>query len=372
MFMLRLLCIALILFPLLLVRAERVSANDAKDSALIEALTKSPSSVISEKVQESYAFYGLAFYYNDVSYYIVAQNELRRVDEDEAVELSQVQSLAVVGRFNVLLIQAEGLSLHLEGSTLVIDNPEILNQSDAVVKLTTKPELASIAPELDQIRYTHLWKPLASLAKLVETSLVGIQTHLVSNWGLALIVFSVLLKLILLPVGVMTVRFQRRVSQVQTQLEPQLARIKANYDGEEAHNRLMAAHKDAGVSPFYTLKPMLGSLIQVPILVAVFNALGEMPQFDSHPFLWIDNLAYPDALGHLSFGIPMFGDTISLLPFIMTIVTLYSTIIFNNRHSTELELKRQKRNLYLMAAAFFILFYPFPVIVVPDKHRLGQ
>ena len=52
-------------------------------------------------------------------------------------------------------------------------------------------------------------------------------------------------------------RFQRRVSQVQAQLAPQLAEIKANYDGEEAHNRLMAAHKSLGVLPFYTLKPML-------------------------------------------------------------------------------------------------------------------
>jgi YidC/Oxa1 family membrane protein insertase len=109
---------------------------------------------------------------------------------------------------------------------------------------------------------------------------------------------------------------------------------------------------------------MLGSLIQIPILIAVFNALGEMPQLDGQSFLWIENLAYPDAMGHLSFAIPMFGDTISLLPFIMTIVTLYSTIIFQNRHAAEVDVKRQKRNLYLMAAAFFVLFYPFPAVMV--------
>jgi len=166
------------------------------------------------------------------------------------------------------------------------------------------------------------------------------------------------------PKGVMTVRFQRRASKVQTLLEPQLASIKTNYDGEEAHNRLIAAHKEAGVSPFFTLKPVLGSLVQVPILVAVFNALGEMPQLDAHSFLWIESLAYPDTLGHLSFGVPMFGDTISLLPFIMTAVTLCSTIIYRNRHSTKLAIKRQKRNLYLMAAGFFILFYPFPSAMV--------
>ncbi len=60
----------------------------------------------------------------------------------------------------------------------------------------------------------------------------------------------------------------------------------------------------------------------------------------------------------------LFGDTISLLPFIMTVVTLYSTVIFQNRHAPEAEITRQKRNLYLMAVAFFVLFYPFPAAMV--------
>ena len=162
----------------------------------------------------------------------------------------------------------------------------------------------------------------------------------------------------------MTVHFQRRVSKVQAQLAPRLADIKANYDGEDAHNRLMAAHKELGVSPFYTLKPMLGSLIQIPILIAVFNAFGEMPQLGGQSFLWIENLAYPDSIGHLPFAIPMFGANISLLPFIMTAVTLFSTIIFSNRHAPEAEVNRQKRNLYFMAGAFFVLFYPFPAAMV--------
>jgi YidC/Oxa1 family membrane protein insertase len=162
----------------------------------------------------------------------------------------------------------------------------------------------------------------------------------------------------------MTTNFQRKVSQVQSSLAPKLADIKANYDGEEAHNRLMAAHKELGVSPFYTLKPMLGSFIQIPILIATFNALGEMPQFVGQSFLWIKDLAYPDAIMQFSFAVPMFGDSLNLLPFLMTIITIYSTRVFQNKHAPEAEVKRQKRNLYFMAFAFFILFYPFPAVMV--------
>ena len=177
--------------------------------------------------------------------------------------------------------------------------------------------------------------------------------------------FPALLKTLLLPIEMMSVRFRRQVGQVQELLGPQLAGIKANYDGEEAHNRLMMAYKDAGVSPFFSLKPALGPLIQLPIQVAIFSALSEMPQLSTHSFLWIESLAYPDILfRHISFGIPMLGDTVSLLPFIMTIVALYSAIIYKNRFSTELEVKSQKRKLYLMAVAVFILFYPFPSAMV--------
>jgi YidC/Oxa1 family membrane protein insertase len=364
MFMIRPLWIVLILFLPLLVNAKTTPADVLNDNELVEALIASPVDLISERVQESYAFYGLASYYNNVNYYIIENDELRRINEGEVIELSQDQWLAVVGRHNVLLVQAIGLSVHLDESMLFIDNPEMLNQSTVNVKFVTKSELSSNTPKLDQIRYAHLWGPLAWLAKVVESSLVAIQGNIVSSWGLALVVFSMLLKILLLPVSVMTVRFQRRVSQVQTQLAPQLAEIKANYDGEEAHNHLMAAHKRLGVSPFYTLKPMLGSFIQIPILIAVFNALGEMPQFMGQPFLWIENLAYPDVVASLPFSIPMFGDTISLLPFLMTLITIYSTVIFQNRHASEVEMASQKRNLYLMAMTFCILFYPFPAVMV--------
>jgi len=53
-----------------------------------------------------------------------------------------------------------------------------------------------------------------------------------------------------------------------------------------------------------------------------------------------------------------------LLPLLMTLVTIVSALLFQDRHAPAEELKRQKRNLYLMALAFFVLFYPFPAAMV--------
>jgi YidC/Oxa1 family membrane protein insertase len=312
--------------------------------------------------ENKYTYFGLASSYNHTSYYVVNKTSATKVEIEHATILQEDEWLAVVSRLNVLAVKASGLSIELVGANLNVDSQAI--STNPSVKIVAKSELSSIASELDQIRYIHLWKPLAWLAKFVESALVLIQENIISNWGLSIGIFAVLLKILLLPVGMMTSSIQRQVSKIQTQLAPKLAAIKASYDGEEAHNLLMAAHKELGVSPLYILKPMLGTFIQVPIWIAVFNALGEMPQLDGQSFLWIDNLALPDTVGRLPFAIPILGDKISLLPFIMTVVSLYSTVLFQNRHASALEMKRQKRNLYLMAVAFFVLFYPFPAAMV--------
>ena len=168
----------------------------------------------------------------------------------------------------------------------------------------------------------------------------------------------------LLPLTVITARFQRQANRVTAQLAPRLAEIKANYDGAEVHTRVLAAHKELGVSPLYKLKPMMTGLLHLPLLVAIFNALGEMPQLDGSRFLWIGDLAHPDVVSALPAALPLFGDKISLLPFVMTAATILSTIIFQNPHSSPAEMIATKRKLYLMAAAFLILFYPFPAGMV--------
>ena len=335
------------------------SSNDLKQTFKTGTMT-----LITERVQEHHTFYGLAFYYNEVLYYLVDNDKIEMIKEDEEITMQPSQWLAAVGRFNVLLVKAPGLKVHLTDRKLEIDDAGALDNPDALVKLTMKPELASIAPELDQIRYAHLWGPFAWLAKGIEAILVAIQRHIASNWGVVIIIFSLLIKLLLFPVGRMTSRIQESVSKAQSTLAPKLAEIKANYDGEEAHNRLMAAHKEVGVSPFYTLKPMLGTFIQVPFWIAAFNALGEMPQLVGQSFLWINDLAYPDAIAQLPFTIPMFGNTVNLLPFIMTVVTIYSTLIFQDKYALAADSQRQKRKLYWMALIFFILFYPFPAAMV--------
>ena len=317
-----------------------------------------------DTVREAYTFYGLAAYYNNVDYYLVENERVVKLQSSQIASLSAGQWLVGVGRLKTLAIRGEGLSIMMGESEPDLDLSTLESNAQLFVKSVAKSELQQLSPELGQLRYAHLWSMFSILAKTAEAALIFIQYHLINSWGLTIIAFAVIIKLLLIPVTIMTVNAQRKVSRVQAHLAPQLAEIKANYDGEDAHNRLMAAHKNLGVTPFYTLKPMLATLIQVPILIAVFNALGEMPQLASQSFLWISDLAYPDSISTLPGAIPILGSSVSLLPVLMTVVTVLATLLHQDRLATVQEVKRQKRNLYLLASAFFILFYPFPAAMV--------
>ena len=251
--------------------------------------------IIDSQIKEQYPYSGLAIYLNQVQYYVVDSESVIGLDRDSSQEISleNNQWLAVTGRFNVLLIKSSGAKISFDGNQQLSIKSDITTPA---INVLNKSQLAEMAPELDQIRYNHLWKPFAIVAKISESLLVFIKSATSLSWGVVVLIFALLIKLILLPVSILTAKSQQRVSQINSQLQPRLAEIKKKYKGEKAHHFSMKAHKDLGVSPFYALKPMLSFLIQIPILIAIFNALGEMPQFMNQSFLWFSDLSQPDML----------------------------------------------------------------------------
>ncbi len=307
-------------------------------------------------------FKGLASFYNQPTAVIAQDGNIHQWEAGDPVELGQRTWFVIVGRYVVLALQA-GDTARFEDGRIVLQ----AGHSDAPgidVRLVGKREAALLDADLADLRYANLWSWMAALAKMVEWSLERIESALGLGWGWSILTFAILLKLLLLPACLFTARAQRRVSMNLARLAPRIEEIKATLDGQKAHECVMATHKELGISPFHTLRPMLGSLVQVPVLVAVFAALGEMPRLAEDGFLWIEAFSRPDAIAALPFGIPGLGETLNLLPLVMFLVTVASTVTYRDVHAPEIEVRRQKRNLYLMALGFLILFYPFPAAMV--------
>lgn len=303
-------------------------------------------------------FYGLALIYNAVQPIYIIDNEVVFVDPEGTVIIPvEASHVGWKSRYQLALVSLD------DTFVATFKNNKLELNSETAASLIKTVGYTDSLKAFSEVKYAHLWGWLRSIALGVEWLLTAIH-GLVGHWGWSIVVLSVVMKLLLMPVGLMTLKFQRNVSKYQTLLAPRLAEIKQKYKSEKAHNEMMAAHKKLGISPFYTLKPLFSNFIQIPILVAIFNALGEMSVLEGQSFLWVNDLSLPDALMEFGFAIPLLGTSFNLLPFLMTLITLLSTVFYRNDLAPASETKKQKVNLYLMAFAFFVLFYPFPAAMV--------
>jgi len=126
----------------------------------------------------------------------------------------------------------------------------------------------------------------------------------VGSWGIAMIVFTVLIRLVLTPLD-----FKSRISMRKTtKLQPQLQALQKKYanDKEKLNAKTAELYKKEHINPLSSCLPLL---LTWPILIAVFGAMrmaaneqlltqlgqilsGQEPVLE--PFLWIKNLWMPD------------------------------------------------------------------------------
>ncbi len=266
-------------------------------------------------IEDQYPFQGLAKYYSG----------------SREVTFKHWQGFK--GRFLVFLVKAENARVQQDKHIMHI-------QVDAHQNATIKIYLGPASGEFSSIKYSYLWNWLAKICEIIDQLLVILGGLLGHAWGIAIIALAILFKLVCLPLQLWVAKLQARVDTCEAILKPKLKQIKSQYDGIDAHHLIMAEYKKLGITPFHTMKPLIGPMIQLPIQIAIFNVLGEMPALQGASFLWINDLAYPDIW----------------IPILMTIISIIATV--------RVEKTRKKYYLYLMAIVFLVLFYPFPAGMV--------
>ncbi|HZD79942.1 MAG TPA: YidC/Oxa1 family membrane protein insertase, partial [Actinomycetota bacterium] len=99
---------------------------------------------------------------------------------------------------------------------------------------------------------------------------------LIPNFGLAIIVLTVLIRVVLLPLGIRQVRSMQHMQIIQ----PKVKQIQQKFKGNRAKQQeeIMKLYKEYGVNPFSGCWPML---IQFPILIAMY-AVVRFPQHPIH------------------------------------------------------------------------------------------
>ena len=177
--------------------------------------------------------------------------------------------------------------------------------------------------------------------------LIGIELlhSLLGNYGLAIILLTLILKTILLPLTKTSFKSMKAMQDLQPEIKAMRERIK---DPTQLNQATMELFKQRGVNPMGGCFPIL---LQLPIFLGMYNALRTSFHLRHADFaLWIDDLAAPERLQIMGVPVPVMILIMGASMFIQQVATPSSAP------------PEQQRMMLLMPLFFTIMFiiWPFP------------
>ncbi|MFQ5707928.1 MAG: membrane protein insertase YidC [bacterium] len=192
------------------------------------------------------------------------------------------------------------------------------------------------------------WLIFRPFAKFVLWSFKALS-KVIPNYGFVIIIFSILIKLGLFP---LTRKSYKSMKAMQA-LQPLMQEINEKYkeDPQKKQAALMNLYKEHGVNPLGGCIPML---LQMPLLYGLFSVFRSTIELRGAPFIWwIKDLSRPDTIATLPFTLPLYGNTVNVLPLFMGI-----TMFIQQKISVTDP--KQKAMVYFMPIFFTLLFNSFP------------
>ncbi len=212
---------------------------------------------------------------------------------------------------------------------------------------------------LDAIVLKDVWLPFRWLCGLIW-DLLDLLYFQFNSWGLAIVALALMIRVLTVPVTKVSLRYQQAALEQQRRIGTKVAGLKENYTGLELSEKMVALYEQENYDHLAPFKGMLGLMIQIPILIALFTVIGEMSALREQSFLWIEDLSLSDRVLSLGTDLPFFGGYFNLLPFLMAAATVSSTWLSGFFS----EVKVPLTSLYGMSLVFFIFFYSFPAALV--------
>jgi YidC/Oxa1 family membrane protein insertase len=139
--------------------------------------------------------------------------------------------------------------------------------------------------------------------------LLGAIYAFIPNYGVAIIVLTILVRVVTAPLTNKQMRSMERMRA----LAPKLEKLKEKHgdDRQKQSQEMMALYQKEGVNPLGGCLPML---LQLPVFIGLFYALRSSIQLRHAPFVgWINDLSAPEEL----FVIPGIDIPVRVLPLIM-------------------------------------------------------
>jgi YidC/Oxa1 family membrane protein insertase len=159
--------------------------------------------------------------------------------------------------------------------------------------------------------------------------------RLISNWGIVILIFSLIIKLVLYPLSKTSYTSMKKMSKVQPQINEMREKFKNN--PKMLQKATMELYKKEGVNPFSGCLPIL---LQLPVFFALYPVVDKAFELRQAMFIpyWIVDLSRPD-------------------PYYILPIAMGISMYFQSK-STMTD-PNQKPMLYIMPVMMVILFANF-------------
>ncbi|MCD6091520.1 MAG: membrane protein insertase YidC [Bacteroidales bacterium] len=196
---------------------------------------------------------------------------------------------------------------------------------------------------------------LAWINKYIVINVFHILGGLGWNYGIVILVLTILLKLFLFPIAYKTYLSSAKMRVLKPEIDVINEKFK-DKDAVKKQQATMDLYKKAGVNPMAGCLPML---LQMPILFAMFRFFPASIELRQKAFLWAHDLSTYDSIWTFpnGFDIPFYGDHISLFTLLMTVSTIMYTKVNNDMMgSSTQQMPGMKYMMYLMPVMFLGIF----------------
>ncbi len=178
------------------------------------------------------------------------------------------------------------------------------------------------------------------MLRVLAVPLFWVLNHIhsfVGNWGVAIIILTILIKLAFYPLSATSYKSMARMKV----LAPKLQRLKERYgdDRQKMHQAMMELYKTEKINPLGGCLPIV---VQIPVFIALYWVLLLSVELRHAPFIWwIKDLSSPD-------------------PFFILPVLMGATMFIQTWLNPTPPDPMQARLMKIMPVAFSVFFFFFP------------
>lgn len=192
------------------------------------------------------------------------------------------------------------------------------------------------------------WSWIAPVTRAFN-KLLAASYQIVPNYGVAIILLTVLVRLVTAPLTHKQMESMKRLGAMQPRMKEIQEKYKA--DRERQSQEMAKLMRETGWNPLGGCLPML---LQFPVMIGLYYALQSSISLRQAPFmLWIDDLSRPETL----FTIPGLELPVRLLPLLMALSMVVQQKL---TPSTSMDPAQQRMMMVMMPLMFGFLFYTFP------------